>query len=89
MTLSLLIYSIAQRRLRKQLKLLNKTVPNQIKQSTQKPTMKWIFQLFEGIYFVIVSSGNVIKRLIEGLNELRISVIKLLGAAVKEIYNLI
>ena len=45
MTLSLLIYTIAQRRLRKALKQLDETIPNQIKQPIQRPTMRWVFQI--------------------------------------------
>ncbi len=89
MVLSLLVYSIAQRRLRMQLRKHNMTIPNQIKQPTKNPTMRWIFQLFEGIYFVTIEAKDIAKRSIEGLNELRTDVIKLLGAAVKDIYGVV
>ena len=49
MTLALLVYAIAQRRLHKALKDLQKTIPNQIRKETAKPTLRWIFQLLDGI----------------------------------------
>jgi transposase len=47
MTLALLVYSVAQRRLRQQLARHNKTVPNHINQPTRRPTLRWVFQLLE------------------------------------------
>ena len=40
MTLALLVYSVAQRRLRQQLARQNETVPNQINQPTVRPTLR-------------------------------------------------
>src|SRR6266705_2174774 len=55
MTLALLVYSVTQRRLRQQLARHNETVPNQINQPTGQPTLRWIFQLLEGIHRVRVT----------------------------------
>jgi transposase len=88
MVLSLLVYSIAQRRLRKQLILLKSTLPNQINKPIQNPTMRWIFQLFEGINYVTINIGNTITKVIEGLNPLRARVIGLLSPNVQEIYQI-
>lgn len=88
MVLSLLVYSVAQRRLRIQLSLLKSTLPNQIKQPTARPTMRWIFQLFEGINYVTVTIKGTVNTLVEGLNELRIAVINMLGPAVQRIYKI-
>jgi transposase len=52
MTLSLLVYSIAQRRMRASMEKANKTIPNQIYIPTAMPTLRWVFQCFEGFYFV-------------------------------------
>ncbi len=88
MALALLVYSIAQRRLRAKLEHYKKTVPNQIKQPTQRPTMKWIFQCFEGIYLLAVTVEGIVKKSIEGINALRIDIIKFLGSSVCEVYGL-
>jgi len=87
MVLSLLVYSIVQRRLRRQLTLLKSTLPNQINRPTATPTMRWIFQLFEGVNYVTFTIEKNKKTVIEGLNSLRISVINLLGPAVQRIYQ--
>lgn len=52
MTLALLVYSIAQRRLRRYLQEAEQTLPNQINKPTSTPTLRWIFQLMEGIDLV-------------------------------------
>ena len=49
MTLCLLVYNIAQYKLRKKLKDENTTLPNQLGKGVQNPTMKWIFQIMEGV----------------------------------------
>ena len=43
MTLTLLVYAIAQRRVHQALKNLEETLPNQIPKETTKPTLRWIF----------------------------------------------
>jgi len=87
MVLSLLVYSIAQRRLRNKLVLLKSTLPNQINQPVQNPTMRWIFQLFEGINYVTLIIGDVTTKIIEGMNTLRSRVIELLSPNVQAIYK--
>ena len=71
MVLALLVYSIAQRHLRRALALSCLTLPNQINTPTTTPTMRWIFQLFEGIDHVIITIDGVKTETIQGLNELR------------------
>ena len=87
MNLALLIYSIAQRRLRKALKETNDTLPNQINKPIKNPTMRWIFQLMSGINVVYKETGKNITNQIYGLNDLRRKIIKLLGKSVMEIYR--
>lgn len=87
MTLALLVYSIAERRLRKALAEQKETIPNQIKQPTQTPTLRWIFQLLEGINLVFVTIDNQTKIFIEGLNDLRKKIITYFGQTVQSIYQ--
>jgi transposase len=49
MVLCLLVYRLAEHRLRAQLAATGQTVLNQLKQPTDRPTMRWMFQCFEGI----------------------------------------
>ncbi|MCK5783386.1 MAG: IS1634 family transposase [Desulfobacterales bacterium] len=88
MTLALLVYTTAQRRLRKALKKLNKTIPNQIKQPSKRPTMRWIFQILEGINQIVIREGHQVRVVLEGLNELRRKILSFLGGSVAEIYQI-
>ena len=78
MTLALLVYSVAQRRLRAQLAKYHATVPNQINQPTASPTLRWGFQLLEGIHRVRMSVQNQVHDLIEGLNDVQINILRCL-----------
>lgn len=85
MNLSLLIYALAQRRLRKNLEKHNETLPNQIQKPTQKITMRRAFQLLRGIY--VVQHANQEDQ-IEGLTELKCKIIALMGLSIMKIYGI-
>jgi len=87
MGLSLLIYSLAERKLRQALKDLNATVPDQRRKPTQKPTIRWIFQLFEGLDILLVKqNGEVRLRQLLNLRPAQEQVITLLGSQVQKCY---
>jgi transposase len=88
MTLALLVYSVAQRRLRKQLAQHHETVPNQINQPTLSPTLRWIFQLLEGIHRVQVTVQGQVHDLIEGLNDVQIKILRWFGNEVCHLYQI-
>lgn len=87
MTLALLVYSIAQRNLRLYLQKREETLPNQIKKEISTPTLRWIFQLMEGIDFVQVRINDAIKVTISGLTTLRMRIISCFSPSVQEIYG--
>lgn len=87
MGLALLIYSLAERKLRQALKEMNATVPDQRRKPTQKPTIRWIFQLFEGLDILLVSqNGQVVLRQLLNLRPAQQQVITLLGPMVQNCY---
>jgi transposase len=88
MTLALLVYSVAQRRLRQELARQHESLPNQINQPTQRPTLRWVFQLLEGIHRVRVVVQDQVHDLIEGLNEVQIKILRLFGQEVCRIYQI-
>jgi transposase len=88
MTLALLVYSLTQRRLRQQLADRNDTIPNQIHQPTERPTLRWGFQLLEGIHRVRVMVQGQDHDLIEGLNDVQIKILRLFGDAVCRLYQI-
>lgn len=88
MLLAMLVYSIAERRLRKNLQTLNETVPNQINQEVQNPTLRWIFQLLEGINYVKISIENNCYTFFDGLTALRKKILQFFGNYVTSIYQI-
>jgi hypothetical protein len=84
----LLVYSVAQRRLRQTLARQNERLPNQINQPTQRPTLRWVFQLLEGINRVRVIVQGQSHDLIEGLNEVQIKILRFFGQEVCQIYQI-
>jgi transposase len=88
MPLALLVYSVAQRRLRKQLATHHEPVPNQINQPTPSPTLRWVFQLLEGIHRVRMTVQDQVHDLIEGLNDVQIKILRLFGNEVCRLYQI-
>jgi transposase len=88
MTLALLVYSVAQRRLRRKLARQNETIPNQINQPTSRPTLRWVFQVLDGIERVRVTVDGQVRDLITGLNEVKIKILHLFGEQVCHVYHL-
>jgi transposase len=88
MTCALLVYSVTQRRLRRQLSRQHETIPNQINQPTDRPTLRWVFQLLEGIHRVRLTVQGQVHDLIEGLNEVQIKVLRLFGEEVCQLYQI-
>ena len=67
MTLCLLVYNFAQYRVRKTLEETNETLPNQVGTPIQNPTLKWIFQIMEGIAIIQTVSplyGTIFKAVV-------------------------
>lgn len=91
MTLCLLVYNVAQYRLRKTLVEQKETLPNQLGKAVQNPTMRWIFQIMEGIDLIALPStgGDVPTRVVTNLNEVRKKIICLFGKQACRMYGLI
>jgi transposase len=88
MTLALMVYAVAQRRLRRELARQNETIPNQINQPTSRPTLRWVFQVLDGIERVRVTVDGQVLDLITGLNEVKIKILHLFGEQVCHVYQL-
>lgn len=63
MGLCLLVYNLAQRKLRQQLSATNDRVKNQAKKLTNKPTMRWIFQMFQAVHLVTINGAKQVSNL--------------------------
>ena len=87
MVLCLLVYRLAEHRLREQLAATEQTVPNQLKQPTDRPTMRWIFQCFEGVSLVVFQPPHgPPQHDLAGLEPLHEQVIRLLGPYCEHLY---
>ncbi len=63
MGLCLLVYTLAQRQMRKALSATKSTIKNQLGKSINNPTMRWIFQCFQSIHLVKSDSEILISNL--------------------------
>ena len=88
MLLSLLVYGIAERRMRACLSEQKETLPNQIGQKIETPTLRWVFQLLDGINFLKISIGSQFQQVMEGITSLRQKILLLFGSTVANIYQL-
>ncbi|GAC1639803.1 MAG: IS1634 family transposase [Ktedonobacteraceae bacterium] len=86
MVLCLLVYRLAEQLLRRQLLATEQTLPNQINKPTNRPTMRWIFQCFEGIDLLYIRMGSSFQTQILGLQALHRQVLRLLGPAYSQFY---
>ena len=89
MVLCLLVYKLAEVRVRHQLATLNQTVPNQLRKPTQRPTMRWLFQCFEGIdlHHTILPNGMRHTEVLR-LDPLHAQILRLLGPTYEKCYFL-
>jgi transposase len=82
MTLCLLVYNVAQYKLRKRLKETDETLPNQLDKEVQNPTLRWIFQIMEGLGIARIKDGpaeSPPRDWVTNMTELRKKIIRLFG----------
>lgn len=65
MSLPLLVYNLGQRELRNSLKRAKIGIKNQLGKLTYRPTLRWVFQCFQGIHILTLNSVNQIVNLTE------------------------
>jgi transposase len=88
MVLCLLVYRFAEYRLRTRLAETAQTLPNQVNKPTSTPTMRWIFQCFEGIdLLLIVTPAGITSRVLH-LLPFHHQVLMLLGPPYQKLYQL-
>ena len=88
MVLALLIYALAERKLRLRLAETGQSVPNQVGKATQAPTMRWIFQVFEGVDVLLIRQNGQIARRVLNLKPVHREILRLLGPPVEKCYLL-
>lgn len=86
MSIALMIYSVAQKRIRHALEKTKETVPNQIGKPVRNPTLKWIFQMFVGIHFVSMVQDGVKKTFIQGMEDIHHKTLNMLKGKTISVY---
>jgi transposase len=89
MGLALLIYALAERQLRLGLEKSNEKIPDQKGKLTSTPTIRWVFQVFEGIDILSVwVNGQPTLRQVLNLRPVHQQVIRLFSSQVRNCYFL-
>jgi len=86
MVLCLLVYRLAEYRLRTRLAETEQTVPNQVGKPTAHPTMRWVFQCFEGIELLHVQTATPSLTIVLRLESVHRLILALLGPLYEKIY---
>lgn len=87
MVLCLLVYRLAEYRLRLRLAETEQTIPDQLNRPTARPTMRWVFQCFEGIELLHIRSGAGTQSLVLRLQPMHRLVLALLGPRYERLYH--
>ena len=83
MGLALMVYAIAERKLREALEKVDETIPDQKGKPTKKPTIRRVFQVFEGIT-VLYKGSEMVKVL--NMKPIHYKVLSLLGHEYERMY---
>jgi transposase len=85
MALSLLVYTLGQRQLRKTLAAEQATIRHQTGKATNIPTLRWVFQMFQAVHLIVLEG---IKH-ISNLTKERQCILGLLGPFCRKYYLLV
>ena len=87
MVLCLLVYKLAEVRIRQRLAVTEQPVPDQVNKPTARPTMRWLFQCFEGIdlHHTLLPNGMWETEILR-LTDLHRQILRLLGSAYERCY---
>ena len=86
MVLCLLVYRLAEFRLRARLAETQQTIPDQVHKPTARPTMRWVFQSFEGIELLHIQTSATSLVLVLRLQPVHRLILALLGPLYEKIY---
>ena len=87
MVVCLLVYRLAEYRIRQRLVQTGEAIPDQRTQLTQKPTMRWLFQYFEGVSIVLLETGQPYVGELVGLTATHLQILRFLGPIYEHLYQ--
>jgi len=70
------------------LELMNENIPNQVGKPTKKPTMRYVFQIFEGLEYLIIMDGNQVSYQVLNMKLIHRQILALIGPHYENIYLL-
>ena len=88
MTLSLLMYSLAEMRIRNALKDKEQNIWNQKNKPTDNPTVRWVFMIFEDVLLLYSRKGQGIETESMNIREEHRIVLECLGPTYEKMYFL-
>jgi transposase len=87
MVLCLLVYRLAEFRLRTRLAETEQTLPDQVHKPTARPTMRWVFQCFEGVELLHVQTASTSLTVVLRLQPVHRLILALLGPLYEQLYQ--
>ena len=88
MTLSLLMYSLAEMRVRTALKEKQCSIWDQKNRKTDRPTVRWVFMIFEDVLLLYTKRGKEVEKQAMNIREEHRIILECLGPQFKKIYFL-
>ena len=89
MTLTLYVYNYGEHKLRKEIRDKKETLPNQKGKEISNPTLKWTFQLMQGIGVILINTKKgKSEEIVTNIDEVRRKIILLLGNRTPIIYKI-
>ena len=86
MGLGLLVYALAERKLRMNLQQVHETVPDQKGKPTDHPTIRRMFQVFEGISVLYDKDGMILE--VMNIRDTPRKVLSLFGTKYEAVYGI-
>jgi hypothetical protein len=77
----------AEQRLRTRLAQTKQTIPDQMNKPTSRPTMRWVFQCFEGIELLHIYTSGLVTTVALRLQPLHEQILALLGPPYQYLYR--
>ena len=88
MTLCLMVYAIAQFEFRAALAAAGDTIPSQTKKETSKPSMKWVYRLFQGVQVISLTLQGITQEIVINLKAIQKKIIRYFGLRAMAIYGI-
>ena len=87
MTIALLLFALVQRRIRLNLASSGRTVADQKRRQTRKPTLRWVNQEFEGVDVTRLIRSSTVRYVFHRLDEFEQTILEVLGERYRRRYT--